>query len=414
MATRSMLVRPQFGGQGCSAISITEPCETQSCDRDCVLSSWGAWGPCSMACNSGIQQRRTSVIRPIRANGRCPKVTSRERLQEQNCNTQACIGDEICVAIQDLIISIDSSGSVPAAMWPSVTNFTGELLKRYKAKYYAIDTMRIGIVQFGNGEVEDDGIVSPAIKVKSLTSDIEALKTAAKNMSHKNGFTNMAQAFSLAEELLQREGRSEAQFAVMTISDGVPSFKFNTKEKAKELEDRGIMKFMVSVSTPKSVAWELMKEMASKPWETNVVRVPGWDALQDGGGPFVQKAVVKFCPASMSPSLVRDDARQRGYMLVRERGYCGYLGKTLGWGIRDPQHCFELAAEAGKQAFSMGRKYREGRCSVEKLPLTCDTYKEWRADLENPSCDSTASWNGGFHSSPYYDWYAIQPSDCTL
>jgi len=412
MATRSILVKPMYGGEVCGAVSQTQTCHMGSCDRDCTLSSWGKWGPCSMACDGGIQQRRKAVEIPIRANGRCPKENSRQRLQAQNCNMQACFGDEICIAIQDLIISIDSSGSVPATMWPSVTNFTGELLKRYKARYYGIDDMRIGIIQFGNGEVEANGIVSPAIMVKSLTGDIAALKTAAKAMTHKNGFTNMAQAFSLAEELLQREGRSEAQFAVMTISDGVPSFKFNTKEKAKELEDRGIMKFMVSVSTPKSVAWKLMKEMASKPWETNVVRVPGWDALQDGGGPFVQECVVKFCPASMSPSLVLADARQGGYMLVRERGYCGGLGKTLGYHIRDPQACYELAAEAHTQAFSMGRKYRQGRCSVETLSFSCDVYKEWRADLENPSCDS--SWSGGFHRSRYYDWYAIQPNECVL
>jgi len=412
MKTRSILTKPMRGGEGCEAVATTEACETQSCDKDCVLSSWGAWGPCSMACNGGIQQRRTSVLEKIVANGRCAAEDSSSRLQEQNCNMNACIGDEICIAVQDLIISVDSSGSVPAAMWPNVVNFTEELLKRYKAKYYAIETMRVGIIQFGNGAVEDEGIISPAFKVTSLTNNIATLKTAAAAMKHKNGFTNMAQAFSLAEELLEKQGRPEAQFAVMTISDGVPSFKFNTKEKAKELESRGIQKFMVSVSTPRSDAFELMKAMASKPWETNVVRVPAWDALQDGGGPFVQEALVKFCPASMSPSSVLDIARQGGFMLVRERGYCGGLGKTLGKRILEPQACYELAAEAKRQAFSMGRKYRIGRCSVELLSFSCATYKGWRADLENPACN--ASWGGAFHESRYYDWYAIQPSDCTL
>eukprot|EP00964_Phaeocystis_antarctica_P114152 scaffold78111_cov60-Phaeocystis_antarctica.AAC.1 len=40
--------------------------------------------------------------------------------------------------------------------------------------------------------------------------------------------------------------------------------------------------------------------------------------------------------------------------------------------------CFQLAQEAGATAFSMGRKHRKGRCSVELLPFACDNYKQWK------------------------------------
>merc|ERR1719162_2388728 len=63
------------------------------------------------------------------------------------------------------------------------------------------------------------------------------------------------------------------------------------------------MKFMVGISEfPGSDQWKLMKDLATKPHATNTVRVPGFDALQDGGGPFVREAIAKFCPDAMSPS----------------------------------------------------------------------------------------------------------------
>jgi len=348
------------------------------------------------------------VLEPIRANGKCPRATAPERLENQDCNTHACAGDEICIAEQDLIISVDSSGSVPAAHWTLVKNFTGELLKRYKSQYYAIDTMRIGLIQFGNGAVMADGTVAKAKKISALVSDIDALKTAASTMAHLKGFTNMAQGFVLAEQLLQKLGRSDAQFAVMTISDGVPSFRFQTVENAKELETKGIQKFMVAVSEfPGSDSFKLMRDMASQPWETNVVRVPGWSALEDGGEPFVKAAIIKFCPDAMSPSLVLADSKSEGYILVREKGYCGGLGRTLSENTRDPQKCYELAQAASATGFSMGRRYRKGRCCVETHAFSADEYTAWQTGPENPAC---ASAGGGFHKSRYFDWYAIQPT----
>ena len=83
----------------------------------------------------------------------------------------------------------------------------------------------------------------------------------------------------------------------------------------------------------------------------------------------------------------RKDERVRGYMLVYEKGYCGGLGRTLGRNIRDPQECLKLAKHTGASAFSMGRRYRKGRCSVELLKFPCSEYKQWlvRAPLSPPT-----------------------------
>jgi hypothetical protein len=334
----------------------------------------------------------------------------------QDCNAHACVGDEICIANQDLIINVDGSGSVNAESWNLIKNFTGELLKRYQSVYYAAPAVRLGVSLFGNGVIEADGTISKAVLVSELVGSeagaFATVKEAVAGMAHQKGFTNMAQGFVLAEKLLQQRGRKDAQSAVMTISDGKPSFLFETTEKAKELEERGVMKYFVGVAEfPGSDEWRLMREMASQPADTNTVRVPGFDALQDGGGPFVREALVKFCPQAFSPSLAEDQEKVQGWMLVYRKGYCGGLGRTLSRNTVDPEACRKLAADAGATGFSMGRRYRRGKCCVETLKFECADYKQWQADPRNPACSS--SWGGGFHKSRYYDWYAIEPTaDC--
>ena len=77
----------------------------------------------------------------------------------------------------------------------------------------------------------------------------------------------------------------------------------------------------------------------------------------------------------------------RDFMLVFAKGFCGALGQDLGTDIYDPMECFQLAQEAGATAFSMGRKHRKGRCSVELLPFACDNYKQW--EVRAPLSPST-------------------------
>merc|ERR1740139_196619 len=409
--TRAVITRHKNGGVACSAVSEARACHVFSCDRDCTLEDWTMWSPCSMACNGGNQNRVRLVEIPIRGDGKCPRDKSRVRLQEQTCNTHSCVGDEICIAKQDLVIAVDGSGSIHAEGFKLVRNFTGELLKRYKSEYHAETTMQIGLVVFGNGVIEDNGDISKAVLLRELSTDLAATREAAAGMQHQKGFTNMAQAFVLARKLLTQRGRKEAQSAVMTISDGKPSFLFETTEQANTLESKGIQRFMVGIAEyPGSDEWQLMQTLASQPAFTNTVRVPGIDALQDGAGAFVEEAIVKFCPASMSPSLNLKEERSQGFILVRKAGYCGWLGRMLGRKIYQPERCAELARKAGAGAFSMGKKWRRGRCNVELFEFTCEIYKKWQNNPENPSCSWSGS--GGFHSSSGYDWYAMQPSDC--
>jgi len=81
-----------------------------------------------------------------------------------------------------------------------------------------------------------------------------------------SGFTNMAQVFVLAETMYTSSGRKGAQSALLVITDGKPSFHFQTNKLAQQLDDKDVQFFFVVVTdNDKSV--DLMKTCASDAWE---------------------------------------------------------------------------------------------------------------------------------------------------
>jgi len=47
-----------------------------------------------------------------------------------------CNGDEICVAKQDLVMAIDSSGSLRESGFTIVKGFAAKLIENYKGEYF--------------------------------------------------------------------------------------------------------------------------------------------------------------------------------------------------------------------------------------------------------------------------------------
>ena len=89
-----------------------------------------------MACSGGITERVKKVVIPIRGQGKCPKTSSPDRFEDQKCNKQPCVGDEICIAKQDLVLAVDASGSLREKGCDIVRGFAMNLTKRYKSKYF--------------------------------------------------------------------------------------------------------------------------------------------------------------------------------------------------------------------------------------------------------------------------------------
>lgn len=308
--TRQVLTDPANGGAWCDPPTESRVCNTHSCDSACTLSDWTDWSPCSMACTapdspSGYQTRHRDVIVPTRGEGKCPSPESDIRSQVKACNTHLCSGQEECYAMQDLVLVIDSSSSVTAANFPVVKDYVAHLVSRYKGDVTGNELMKIGILQFGNGQVvqEDHGITG-ALQILSLTSDMQSVSNAIEGLQYLNGLTNMAQALSMAEMMLVDGGRATAQSAIMVITDGMPTFKAQTSQIVQELEDKGIQRFFVMVSDIEgdTEETELMKKWASAPWYDNFIQIHGWQNLQSAYQTFTQKTIVMFCPMSQSPS----------------------------------------------------------------------------------------------------------------
>jgi len=401
--TRSLMVKPKNGGLSCNTNEETEACNTMSCDRDCMLARWNAWTPCSVACGGGLQSRSKHVLIPTRGYGKCPKETSRKRFRERQCNQQDCVGDEICVANQDLIIAIDGSGSVREAGFNILKSYAQALVAKYEATYFGAQAMQVGVIEFGNGIIMDDGVtVSPAMNVQPLTAEISTVSTAIGGMIQKKGFTNMAQAFALAETMYTSTGRKGAQSAILVITDGKPSFAFQTEELVEQLDDKGVSRFFVVIGEDEKDL-DLMKKWASMPWETNLLSVPALAVVEADEGLWAQKALTLFCPASMSPSLLVVKESNGGFMHVKDGGYCGGRGSLLSTEVNDAEGCAFLAQGANAQSFLLGTWFRRGYCYAGEMQVDSALYTTWTGARENPDCE------GGWTNSMIYDFYAMEP-----
>jgi hypothetical protein len=319
------------------------------------------------------------------------------------CNTFDCNGDEICIAKQDLVMAIDASGSLRESGFKIVKGFASKLVERYKGEYYGHEDMRIGVVQFGNGFIKADGTVSEAILVQTLTSKMADVKTAVDGLAYTKGFTNMAQAFTIAEKMFLIGGRQESQSAVMTITDGKPSFLFQTYQKVTELKDKHVKLFFAPITEYGGDEMKLMKKWASSPWPTHMVHIPGLEPRAADEGIFVQRALVKFCPQAMSPAAMAAEEARVGYLLVRERGYCGSRFRFLGRRNQGVEECASKAKDAGLKAFVHGIRWARGYCWASNMELNEAKFKEIQKDRATPPCAT------GWNYASIYDMYVLNP-----
>jgi hypothetical protein len=246
-----------------------------------------------------VQQEQTG-------DGMCPEETAAVRYEEQDCNAADCANDEICVAVQDLVIAVDGSMAVNPDDFENVRTFIGQLLDRYETSHNNEAAMQIGVIVFGSGAIKDDGGIADAVTVSELSDDISALKTAVEDttdMKVQGGFTNLAQGYALALKLLNDKGRNGAQSAVMTISFATPSTMLDTLRINKEMKDAGISLFNIGiVESENSDEWKLMQDLASQPADRNTLAIP-LDGLNDETSreDQVQAAIKSFCPTAISP-----------------------------------------------------------------------------------------------------------------
>lgn len=448
--TRSVLQGAKNGGDQCDVTEEIQNCNSQSCDRDCTLHKWTAYTGCSVACGGGFQQRWRHVLIPTRGDGKCAAPLNAQRHGSRACNQQACIGDEICIAKQDLVIAVDASSSiafsqdVTDAAFVALKQFTKRLIAKYQKSYFGEQTMQIGLITFGNGEVlkKSGGTVAPAILSHKLSNDLAGVSKAVcsdvdvctDGLPYKKGFTNMAQAFALAKTMFRLLPARPVPQAVMVVTDGQPSFKFQTDEFVNQLEDAGIMRYFVVVTENgiNSNMMESVKSWASRPWETNVVHIQGGlQVLSADPDIWADKALVKFCPQAYSPKVADWQSKTYGYLLVVQNGWCGRKrtwkkNRLGGWRatVKDVKECALLAQEKNYtnfvyQTYNRLWVIRTNICYGGALTGT--TVKAWngwkaspKATSRCPKDDSSDYGDSTQMKEPYknkkgYSFYAIEP-----
>merc|ERR1719482_1236324 len=146
------------------------------------------------------------------------------------------------------------------------------LLARFKTSAYGNSAVSVAVIQFGNGKLDDvSKVVSDAATISPLSTDLKEVKESIKGMHWSKGFTNMAQAFMKASAILQRSPRKKAAGTFLMITDGKPSFIFQTDKAVKSYKGRGRVVIVQVKQYAAKETQNLMKKYASKPWQTNYV-----------------------------------------------------------------------------------------------------------------------------------------------
>eukprot|EP00747_Dinoflagellata_sp_TGD_P134284 gnl/TRDRNA2_/TRDRNA2_175299_c6_seq25.p1 gnl/TRDRNA2_/TRDRNA2_175299_c6~~gnl/TRDRNA2_/TRDRNA2_175299_c6_seq25.p1 ORF type:complete len:1007 (+),score=247.69 gnl/TRDRNA2_/TRDRNA2_175299_c6_seq25:82-3102(+) len=373
---RHLLVKPKDGGRACDSIQESQPCNSFSCDRDCVLNKWTKHTPCTKACGGGFQEKFRHIKRPARANGFCPSKNSGNRYHKQKCNQQACVGDEVCVAEMDLVIAIDCSGSLSEKGFNILRNFAKSIITRMKEKAYGLEAVKVAIIQFGNGELDDKTkVVSDAIVVSGLSEDFAKTKEQMDGMVWKKGFTNMAQAFLKANQLITRSARKSAAGTVLMITDGKPSFSFQTDKAVKEAKGRSRIVIVQVKQFAAQDTVEKMKSYASKPWQTNYLLIPGKASLKADYGKWADKCLVSTCPRAESPSAIAALARRSGFQKIFEGAVCAQTSDTEVIDAASAAECYaDSAGYSGVKAFAYSAA---AKCLLYK--------KECKEDMLEPN-----------------------------
>lgn len=312
--TRTSKKKALNGGRFCDTPTEAEACNTHSCDRDCTLKDWNI-RPCSVSCGGGIMIKKRHVKVPARGKGKCWKKKNKRRYLKRRCNTDRCYGDEECVAKVDVLIALDGSGSVKQKGFNVLKDFAANLAKQYRGQVedHGVneDTFepevkikmaaQVGVIQFGNGVIDDEGVVGPADIIQGLTNTTADSVKALEELKWRRGFTNMAQAFTASESAFLNGGRQHAQSVLLVISDGKPSFNFQTENAVATARRKGVKVVMVVVKQfLKKESIQLMKSWSSVPRATNFIHIPGLKNLKKNMPKWVNRVLIRSCSKTVS------------------------------------------------------------------------------------------------------------------
>mmetsp|Transcript_7669 Transcript_7669/g.17538 ORF Transcript_7669/g.17538 Transcript_7669/m.17538 type:complete len:761 (-) Transcript_7669:50-2332(-) len=281
---RTIVREAEHGGLPTGETMQEELCNAEPCDQDCALSQWTEWSTCSKACRSGHRVRRRSVLRSAFGEGSCAAPDDKERRQTAACNRRTCkaaFGDvpPICASALDVVLALDTSGSVGAAGLTSTKAFVQALLAR--SGLGDTSGVRTGLISFG----------SNATVAQAPTAELQSLLTSLAAVPSKGTTTGTGAALAVAGGLVERHGREGVPRVVVVITDGMPQSSHIMNTEVERLNSRGIRVALVAVGP--GLAERALKRWASWPAEENLVLVDSYAALDEVK---VTELLANLCP----------------------------------------------------------------------------------------------------------------------
>lgn len=256
----------------------------------------------------GSTVRVKDVVEAAQGAGVCAKDDSETRLERKACNTDKCgkeffnAKDELmhCNAMIDVILILDSSGSIGDKGWEATKTAAEMLLSGFNT---GDDAAQIAVLQF-SGPTDDkflnaclDGSTKDFEKDCKLSwlshwsTDSKALISTVGSAKSMKGTTLTSSALSMAEAEIAN-GRRDARKVTIVVTDGRPFSLEATKEAALSLREKSRLMF-VPVTENAPIA-DIM-EWASTPAVENVIVVKDFEelALKETANRMVADA----CPA---------------------------------------------------------------------------------------------------------------------
>jgi hypothetical protein len=403
--TRNLVTKPKNGGASCDPPTESQPCNTMSCDRDCTYPKWTKWTPCTQACTAdgkqfGQKERFRHIKIPTRGKGKCPKTKSHFRYRKKICNTHMCSGDEQCIAGMDLLVALDGSGSLRSKGYKILKKFAAKVVRRFDSEAFGREAVKVGSIQFGNGKLLKDDIISPALDIAQLSFDIEKVAKTIEGSEWQYGFTNMAQVFPMAEQMSMNGGRKKKPSTILIFTDGKPSFVYSLEQEVNKVKEKGVRVIIVELNpTLSHPDKSIIKFLATAPTSANYLHIKGMKKLDREMDKWIQQVVVQSCPKAYSDIKFKSEVDAQGYELIRENQWCGEVATkdegVVGQGkpheylgtFQSPGDCMaEVSALEGEYfAFGNEKGFNEGKCYMENSDIKDPTPK-----LDDKGC--AAGW----------------------